>query len=452
MNSSIEPISLVFDPDYNPSTGNLTFLAAYGPTSITFGELQYLINTKIRQSIVFGVCCGASIITFIIMWLVSKRKKTPIFILNQMSLFLLFFQSAFYFKYILSSQSSVTLALTQFPQMVHKYNLHVSAAADIFKLLLVICIECSLVFQVKVMFSGDSFKRIGYFLLTASIAIGLTTSGMLLTAVVMIIRSIYTGITNKGNKYYNIANILFASSINFMTFILIIKLILAIRARKFLGLKQFDSFHILLIMTCHSLVVPSILTILAYALKSNTDVLVSVSTLLVVLSLPLSSIWAGSINTASTTRSLKPDTALTPTRFYPTGIENISSPSTFSSPTAGSFPPNIIKRFISGNKQNIKKSNAREYDDPLTFVGIHNEKHNSLKEYSNNTLYSISSELSSDNLKDEKPIIRKQTIDVSDTKIDTSFTMYTPNTQEDVEARKFWLASDESSDSNRLLD
>lgn len=452
MNSYNDPVSLVFDPDYNPSAGNLTFLAAYGPSSITFGELQYLINTKIRQSIVFGVCCGASIITFIIMWLVSKRKKTPIFILNQMSLFLLFLQSAFYFKYILSAQSSVTLALTQFPQMVHKYNLHVSAAADIFKLLLVICIESSLVFQVKVMFSGDSFKKISYFLLTSSITIGLATSGMLFAAVVMIIKNIYTGVSNKGYKYYNIANILFASSINFMTFILIIKLILAIRARRFLGLKQFDSFHILLIMTCHSLVVPSILTILAYALQSNTDVLVSVSTLLVVLSLPLSSIWAGSINTASSTRNFKPDTVLTPTGFYPAGIEDLSSPSTASSPTSGSFSPKIIKRFRSENKQNIKKNNVREHDERLTFVGIHKEKYNSSKEYSDNSYYAVSSDISSENLKDEKPVMRKQTIDVCDTKIDTSFTMHTPNTQEDVEARKFWLANDENSDLNSTLD
>lgn len=441
---------MMFDPDYDPLTGNLTFLTVYGPSSITFGELQYLINTKIRQSIVFGVCCGASIITFIIMWLVSKRKKTPIFILNQLSLFLLFLQSAFYFKYILSSQSSVTLALTQFPQMVHKYNLHISAAADIFKLLLVVCIECSLVFQVKVMFSGDSFKKISYFLLTASIVIGLTTSGILLTAVVMIIRSIYTGITNKGDIYYNIANILFAGSINFMTLILIIKLILAIRARKFLGLKQFDSFHILLIMTCHSLVVPSILTILAYALQSNEDVLVSVSTLLVVLSLPLSSIWAGSINTASSTRNFKSNPPLTPTGFYPTGIEDLSSPSIVSSPNSGSFPSNIIKRYISRNKQNAR-SNAREYDNTSGFVETHKEEYKSEKDYSDNIYYGISSDLSFDKLKNEKPEVKKQTIDVFDTKIDTSFTVYTPNTQEDVEARKFWLASDENSDSNILL-
>ena len=450
MNTSNEMIDLVFDPAYNPSTGNLTFLSAYGPSNITFGELQYLVNIRIRQSIVFGVCCGASIITFIILWLVSKGRKTPIFILNQLSLFLLFLQSAFYFKYILSSQSSVTLALTQFPQIVNKYNLHISAAADVFKLLLVICIECSLVFQIKVMFSGDSFKKTGYLLLIVSIIIGLTTSGMLLTAVIMIIKSLYTGSINKGNKYYNIANILFASSINFMTFILVIKLILAIRARKFLGLRQFDSFHILLIMTCQSLIVPSILTILAYALNSDTEVLVSVSTLLVVLSLPLSSIWAGSINTASSTRSFKSDTTLTPTGFYPTGNEGESSPSTDSSPSSKSFSPSIIKRFIPGKKSGTNKNSKGHYNSS-NLVSIHDGKQNNMEEMKENIFYGISSDPSSVNLKAKKSVTGKQIIELSDTKDDPSFTMYTPNTQDDVEARKFWLASDEYSDSNKLL-
>lgn len=444
MDSQIQPIDLAFDPTYNPVSGNLTFLTIYGPSEITFGELQYLINTRLRQSIVFGVCCGASVITFIIMWLVSQRRKTPIFILNQISLVFLFIQSALYFKYILSAQSSMTLVLTGFPQAVHRYNLHISAAADIFKLFLVITIECSLVFQVRVMFSGDSFKRIGYTLLAASIAIGLTTSGMLLTAVIMIIRSLYTDVVTKGDKYYNIANILFASSINFMTFILVVKLILAIRSRKFLGLRQFDSFHILLIMTCHSLVVPSILTILAYALHSDTDVLVTVSTLLVVLSLPLSSIWAGSANTASTTTALQQDTNLTPTGFYPTGPDSFMTQSLKSSSVTGTFSQNLINRF---DPRNRKGNNTDSSDDDLhdssdTYES--DEKNKSLYNTSNDYC-EVSSEMSADNLKEGKKRLEKQTIDVSDNRMNTSFNIYTPNTQDDVEARKFWL-DDEDDD------
>ncbi len=62
---------------------------------------------------------------------------------------------------------------------------------------------------------------------------------------------------------YNAAIICLASSINFMTLLLIYKLAHAIKSRRFLGLKQFDSFHILLIMSSQSLIIPSILYILA---------------------------------------------------------------------------------------------------------------------------------------------------------------------------------------------
>lgn len=441
MESQLQPIKLAYDPTYNPSSGNLTFLSAFGPSNITFGELQYLISTRTRQSIVFGVCCGASIITFIIMWLVSQRKKTPVFILNQISLVLLFIQSALYFKYILSSQSSMTLVLTNFPQMVHKYNLHVSAAADIFKFLLVVTIECSLVFQVKVMFSGDSFKRVGYLLLSASIAIGLATSGTLLAAIIMIIRNLYTGAQNNVTKCYNIANILFASSINFMTFILMVKLFLAIRSRKFLGLRQFDSFHILLIMTCHSLVVPSILTILAYALHSDTDVLVSVSTLLVVLSLPLSSIWASSANTASTTRTLNVETNLTPTGFYPTSNDSFMTQSSKSSPETGTFSQSLINRFDPRNRRD--KYDSEENLQYSSNTEISDEKQD-VSDVADNVSCEVSSEMSSDNLKCKNPKLGKQTIDVSETMMNTSYNIYTPNTEDDVDARKFWLGDDKS--------
>lgn len=436
MESELQPIKLAFDPTYNPLSGNLTFLTAFGPSSITFGELQYLINTKTRQAIVFGVCCGASIITFIIMWLVSQRKKTPVFIVNQISLVLLFIQSALYFKYMLSSQSSMILILTNFPQVVTKYNLHVSAAADIFKFLLVVTIECSLVFQVKVMFSGDSFKRIGYLLLSASIAIGLATSGTLLAAIIMIIRNLYTGAQNNGTKCYNVANILFASSINFMTFILVVKLLLAIRSRKYLGLRQFDSFHILLIMTCHSLIVPSILTILAYALHSDTDVLLSVSTLLVVLSLPLSSIWASSANTSASTRTINTETNLTPTGFYPTGSDSLMTESLKSSPHKVTFSRNLINRFDPRNR----RENSDLLDSSSTEISDEKQDTSDAKD---SIFCEVSSEMSSNNLKEERKKLDMQTIDVSEAKMDPSFNIYTPNTQDDVEARKFWLGDDE---------
>lgn len=422
----MEPISLALDPTYNPYLANVTFLSAFGTADVAWNMIQDQINIHTRNSIVFGVCLGSAIITFIVMWLVSKSKNTPIFILNQISLVLIIIHSSFYLKYLFSYPSSVVYYFTQFQQPFTVYDRHISAAADMFKMLLVTTIECSLVFQVRIMFASDNFKRLGNILLTLSICIGLSTSAVFLASVSMLIKESYTGIPTKGQKFYNIANILFASSINFMTFILMIKLIWAIRARRFLGLRQFDSFHILLIMTCHSMIIPSILTILAYALHSGADVLVSLSTLFVVLSLPLSAIWAGSANTASTQKNISQQFDNGNGGFYPNGNESLMNESLKTEKTHSTFD-----RFLFKKQNNMNNTKLNENTSGLSPLDTYMEKR---------TVY----ELKNKRL--------EQMIELDD---DThvSYSAYTPNTQDDLEARKFWLDQDEfeedkTSDSN----
>lgn len=83
-----------------------------------------------------------------------------------------------------------------------------------------------------------------------------------------------------------------------MTILLIGKLIFAIRTRRYLGLKQFDSFHILLIGFSQTLIIPSIILVVHYFyLSQNKDSLLQqISLLLIILMLPLSSLWAQTAN------------------------------------------------------------------------------------------------------------------------------------------------------------
>ncbi|QID79306.1 pheromone alpha factor receptor [Saccharomyces pastorianus] len=294
--------NLFYDPTYNPGQSTINYTSIYGNGStITFDELQGLVNSTVTQAIMFGVRCGAAALTLIVMWMTSRSRKTPIFIINQVSLFLIILHSALYFKYLLSNYSSVTYALTGFPQFISRGDVHVYGATNIIQVLLVASIETSLVFQMKVIFTGDNFKRIGLMLTSISFTLGIATVTMYFVSAVKGMIVTYNDVSATQDKYFNASTILLASSINFMSFVLVVKLILAIRSRRFLGLKQFDSFHILLIMSCQSLLVPSIIFILAYSLKPNqgTDVLTTVATLLAVLSLPLSSMWATAANNAS---------------------------------------------------------------------------------------------------------------------------------------------------------
>lgn len=434
---------LAYNSSYNPGDSLLTFTSIYGSdTDISFNEMQDLVNKKMREAIMFGVRCGAATLTIIIMWMMSKRKNTPIFIINQVSLVLIVIHSAFYFRYLLSSISSLAYNMTGFPQVLNRNDIHVYGAASIFQVLLVASIELSLVFQIKVMFTGVTYKKIGYLALLISSCLGLTTVAMYFVTAIKSMITVYAGNPTNYAKYFNIATILLSSSINFMTFILVVKLLFALRSRRFLGLKQFDSLHILLIMTCQSLLVPSVLFILAYSLSANngTDVLTTVATLLVVLSLPLSSLWATSNNNISNSQPMDSDYSPEEGGFYPNygnnnfGANSINSDNKSNFKTKlRSFYPQSYSKFssetLTHNGTTPRKTLDSGKSDDSADSTSNNEK--SPLSQVNNAIYRDES-IGNSSTK-EKMLERHPTKDSQ-----LSYNIYTPNTLADEEARKFW--------------
>ncbi|CCC69374.1 hypothetical protein NCAS_0C03840 [Naumovozyma castellii] len=426
MSDAPPPLSeLFYNSSYNPGLSIISYTSIYGNgTEVTFNELQSIVNKKITEAIMFGVRCGAAILTIIVMWMISKKKKTPIFIINQVSLFLILLHSAFNFRYLLSNYSSVTFALTGFPQFIHRNDVHVYAAASIFQVLLVASIEISLMFQIRVIFKGDNFKRIGTILTALSSSLGLATVAMYFVTAIKGIIATYKDVNDTQQKYFNVATILLASSINFMTLILVIKLILAIRSRRFLGLKQFDSFHILLIMSFQSLLAPSILFILAYSLDPNqgTDVLVTVATLLVVLSLPLSSMWATAANNASRPSSVGSDWTPSNSDYYSNGPSSVKTESVKSDEKV-SLRSRIYNLYPK-SKSEFEQSSEHTYVDKVDLE---------------NNFYELSTPITE---RSPSSIIKKgkQGISTRETvkKLDSLDDIYTPNTAADEEARKFW--------------
>lgn len=305
---SLDP--LYYNESYDPLATLLSYTSIYGSdTTITFEALQVIVNKKITQAIVFGTRIGAAGISIIILWMISKNRKTPIFLINQVSLFLILLHSSLYLAYLMRNFGSIAFALTWFPQLVSQNDLRIYAATDIAQVLLVASVEISLIFQIRVIFKSDNFKRLGPLFIALSIATGAATIGMWLYTAVKSIIAVYKNPLNEAaNVALNVSIILLASSVNFMTLLLVIKLIIAIKSRRFLGLKQFNTFHILLIMSTQTLIIPSVLFVLSYALDDaqGTQTLTSVAILLVVLSLPLSSMWATSANNDSTPTSYNP--------------------------------------------------------------------------------------------------------------------------------------------------
>lgn len=447
---------LAFNSSYDPTKGLISYTSLYGSgTTVTFEELQIFVNKKITQGILFGTRIGAAGLAIIVLWMVSKNRKTPIFIINQISLFLILLHSGLFLRYLLGDYASVVFNFTLFSQSISRNDVHVYGATNMIQVLLVAAVEISLIFQVRVIFKGDSYKGVGRILTSISAVLGFTTVVMYFITAVKSMASVYSDVTKTSDRYFfNIASILLSSSVNFMTLLLTVKLILAIRSRRFLGLKQFDSFHVLLIMSFQTLIFPSILFILAYALNPNqgTDTLTSIATLLVTLSLPLSSMWATSANNSSHPSSI--NTQFRQRNYdevsFKTGITSFYSESSKSS----SKYRHTNKLYDLYPVSRTSNSRCNGYPDdgsklaPNPNCVAHNDSAMSVndKNRARDTCVQNNVTLNTDST------LNYSNVDTQDTSknFDDQFELYTPNTAADEEAKKFW--SESQSTSTRKLD
>ncbi|ODV76180.1 alpha-factor pheromone receptor STE2 [Cyberlindnera jadinii NRRL Y-1542] len=289
--------------DFDPLTQILNYTSAYGPTYLTFAELDSVMHTNISNTIIFGVRIGAATFASIILFILSKKKTSPIFILNQLCLLLVIIHSCIYIAYLYGNYASIGFQFTQFTDIITRNDINISSATNLFQAFLITSIEASMVFQVRTLFQTPEMKWFGNAIFALSVLIGLSVVVLTLYVTINTVIGVFE-FTSYQSRALDVQPILFAASINFMSVLLMYKLVLAIRSRRYLGLKQFDGFHILLIMSTQTLLVPSALMIVSYAVNSLYRIsFTSVATLIVVLSLPLSSLWATSTTSSSTPSS-----------------------------------------------------------------------------------------------------------------------------------------------------
>lgn len=240
--------------------------------------------------------------------------KLFLFYLNSLILLIGIIRSGCYLNYNLGPLNSLSFVFTGW------YDGSSFISSDVtngFKCILYALVEISLGFQVYVMFKTSNLKIWGIMASLLSIGLGLIVVAFQINLTILShIRFSRAISTNKSEEesssslssdsvgyvinsiWMDLPTILFSISINIMTILLIGKLIIAIRTRRYLGLKQFDSFHILLIGFSQTLIIPSIILVVHYFyLSQNKDSLLQqISLLLIILMLPLSSLWAQTAN------------------------------------------------------------------------------------------------------------------------------------------------------------
>ncbi|KAH3682213.1 hypothetical protein WICPIJ_006834 [Wickerhamomyces pijperi] len=304
--------------DFNPTQELLNFTSVEGDESVPFHAFDQFLHEQLKNEVIYGVILGASGIAMIALFIVSKNRKTPVFILNQLSLTAILMHALFYIVYSFGGANTITTQFTGFYELtVSKSDLHVTSVTNVLQLLFVFFIECSMVFQIKTIFQAPNDRVYQYVLTTLSALIATATVVMYFYTAVVSIKALeaYESVTS---RMFDIQKIMFTVSVAFISFLLAIKLVRAIRTRRYLGLKQFDGFHILLITSTQSLIIPTVLMILSATVKPLSKLeFNALSNFFVAISLPLSSMWASSANDSKMPTSTTG--VYTPSSYYPSG-------------------------------------------------------------------------------------------------------------------------------------
>ncbi|KAI9040735.1 alpha-factor pheromone receptor STE2 [Aspergillus affinis] len=289
--------------DFDPFDQPLTFRYADGtPFVVTVDEVDTnLIQYSIRICINYASQLGATIAIFVVLLLLTRPEKrgSAVFVLNAAALIcnigrtvcqVTFFSGPFVrlYPYFSGDYSRV-------PRSAYANSI----LGTVFPTLQLICFEASLLLQVQVVCANlrRRYRRalvVGLSLI-AFMALGFRFTLMVLNSMLIM----DAAVPNSLNWLESAANITLTISICIFCAVFVIKLGFAIHLRKRLGVRDLGPMKVIFIMGCQTLVIPALLSILQYVVtvpELSSNVLT-----LVTLSLPLSSIWASTTLSQSST-------------------------------------------------------------------------------------------------------------------------------------------------------
>lgn len=274
------------------------------PISLEFGQLDHYSNETLVRAVVHGISIGlCTILATVLLIVPTARRKSPVFVLNMLLLVLLAVRLALNLGYLAGALNLLSFAFTGIVsgEQIRAFPLVVATGA--LQVLLIALVELSMVYQVYTVVLAQGTKRVGHIVSGVAAVLAAVLVGFYIGAVACDTNTSRAVLgesrtqTQSPAWLKNVPNILFCVLVNYFNLVLVVKLALAIRTRRYLGLKQFDAFHVLVVMCVQSMVVPSVLAIVNYSTNYFKNPAVSFAhVLLIVLSLPVSSIWAAAAN------------------------------------------------------------------------------------------------------------------------------------------------------------
>ena len=244
---------------FDPFTQSFTLLLEDGtPFSVPIGEVDEFALYSIKICINYAAQLGASTILLLALLVLTKpdKRQSPVFILNSIALVLnvirnvlqcLYFTGPFFQTY-----SHFSGDFSRVPRSAYA----TSIAATVLAVLLVICIEVSLILQVQVvcflLTKGYRQAIFAFSAIIASLAVGFRLALCIENSRSILSLEPPTSL----NWLESASNITTSISICWFCAIFVGKLGSALHERRQLGLKRFGPMQIIFIMGCQTLIVP----------------------------------------------------------------------------------------------------------------------------------------------------------------------------------------------------
>jgi len=322
-----------YPPIYQP----ITLFASNGTNfTIRLHDIDEYQLSRLETASGYSAQIGMCAIVLFVLLITTKleRLKTPVFIMNVLCLIVAVTNSTLRHLYWLSPWGSIYVGFTQDYSVIPKGDWILLKAATCSNVILMGLIEGALVLQCRSVFAPYQSTR-NIMTMVSSVVAFVVMSIDLWVAIATY------GVSGVRNIWVSRADhIAFAFSLCFFSSILMAKLWKSIVIRKKLGFKQFGPVSIIFIMACQTMLIPVVCTIIGMMLPGGG--LLQSSRVIVVVNLPLSTIWA-------TAQS---------------HLNNDKAPSSFMTSLFHSHAQTDTSAYSDGNTQNIPCGSSSNPSEP----------------------------------------------------------------------------------------
>ncbi|EPX73171.1 pheromone p-factor receptor [Schizosaccharomyces octosporus yFS286] len=289
------------------------------PILSTQGYIQVPLSTidkAERNRILTGMTVSAQLALGVLIMVMSillsspEKRKTPVFIVNSASIISMCIRAILMIVNLCSESYSLAVMYGFVFELVGQYVHVFDILVMIIGTIIIITAEVSMLLQVRIICAHD--RKTQRIVTCISSGLSLIVVAFWFTDMCQEIKYLlwltpYNNHQISGYYWvYFVGKILFAVSIMFHSAVFSYKLFHAIQIRKKIGQFPFGPMQCILIISCQCLFVPAIFTIIDSFIHTY-DGFSSMTQCLLIVSLPLSSLWASS--TALKLQSLKSTTS-----------------------------------------------------------------------------------------------------------------------------------------------